>query len=187
MTAVFMLSLAVSFCPLQSPETVTLAGRVVDVHDAVVPAATVIVACEGVRREARTDGAGRFRLTGLPPAACLVSAERGLLASGMRAVNLAGTPLEVPVPKKTIFTITPDYGKQIPNTKIQIPRKRSQHVIISNTRIQSPSFPRPIIKISNHQSAIANRKFDDGLFQSQIGNRKSAIENYFPSSGIRMQ
>ena len=94
MIADLLLPLALFLSAPQSPDTVTLASVVVDVHDAVVPAASVAVSCGGVRREARTDGSGRFRLTGLPPAACLVWAERGLLASGLRGVNLSAGPVE---------------------------------------------------------------------------------------------
>lgn len=78
----------------QTPDTATLIGTVVDATRAAVPGAQVslVNAESGLRREARSDGQGRFTLAGLPVAGAyeVRASKDGFAETRVAATTLAG-------------------------------------------------------------------------------------------------
>jgi hypothetical protein len=104
---------AVSASPGGEPNRV-LRGVVVDALGAVVPGAVVTLRCGTIRREAVSDGAGRFDLAAPSNGPCLLAAEAGALAAPpQRVAPGAAEPVTLELRLKPFtaeIVVTPSRG-----------------------------------------------------------------------------
>src|SRR5260370_27188375 len=91
MTLLFVFVFCAASAFAQSTNTPTLTGAVTDPTQAVVPDARITITREetGIRREARTDAGGEYRVVLLPPGQYHISVEKpGFLAQTRKSIEL---------------------------------------------------------------------------------------------------
>lgn len=103
--------------PSAAQATATVRGTVVDAQNAAIPGAGIDVVCGTAQRRTRTNAAGQFSLSGLPAAACSVTATSDRFEPLTRDVNLqagdAVVALELQVQAFTAdVLVTPSRGSE---------------------------------------------------------------------------